>query len=266
MTSPSTGHLTTINGVAYVNRAGLCEMTGLSLESINHLCAPSRRAASGCPEPIKIGRVLWYPLEEARSWVEQLNRLQRQDRPATTADPDELITVEQFRTEIMRPVISDNTMRSYIRKSRLAWRRGQDGILPRPDTEVPARHGTSPRWRRGRALASQENRPGKPTTGRPAEVDRTPQPAPPIDDPDELIGETRFRTEISRPPLSQDAWYRLIDQSKDAWRRSEDGILLRPDAEHTHAGHTNYKWRAGRAAAWQNARARAAQQHTEKVN
>lgn len=258
MTTPSADNLTTINGAPHINRAGLCELTGLSLESINHLCAPKRRPTSGCPEPIKTGRTLWYPLDKAQRWADQLQQPKTEDQPDTTTDPDELITVNQFRTEIMQPTISDNTMRGYIRMSRPAWDRDEDGYLPLPDAWEPARRGKSPRWHRGHAAAWQANRPGRPTTGRPTETDRTPQPAPAIDDPNELIGETRFRTEIMRPPMSRDALKHRITESLPAWHRGEDGTLPRPDAEQTHAGTTTYQWRASRAAAWQNARAAAA--------
>ena len=258
MTSPSAENLTTIDGATHVNRAGLCELTGLSPVSINHMCAPSRRTATGCPEPAKVGRTLWYPLTEVLPWVEQLQPPPQRERPPdTTSDPDELITVDQFRREFM-PEITDNTIRSYVRKSRPAWERGKDGILPRPDEDPPARRGNSPRWRRRRAAAWK--RPGKPTTGRPTDAERRPQPAAPIDDPNELIGETHFRTRIARPPLSQAAWYRLIAESEAAWERGEDGVLLRPDATEDHAGATRRKWRAGRAVEWQNARAAEAAQ------
>ncbi|MDL4812789.1 hypothetical protein [Actinomadura opuntiae] len=249
-------YMTDIDGVPHISRAGLCELTGLSLESVNHLCAPSRRPSSGCPEPVRVGRSDWFPLERALLWAAAVRRPEPQP-PAPVDDPDELITVTQFRTEVMRPPVTDSTFRGYIRMSRADWDAGRDGYLPLPDGWEPARRGTSPRWRRGAAAVWQAARPGRPMTGRPREVDRVPQPAPPVSDPDELIGETRFRTQIMRPPMSRGAFKRLVAESRQAWAAGRDGVLPRPDVEERGAGPV-FQWLAGRAAAWQNDRAREA--------
>jgi hypothetical protein len=88
----------------------------------------------------------------------------------------------------------------------------------------------------------------------------TPEPA----NPDELIGETAFRTSIIQPPMSQPTWKRAIAHSLRDWEAGRDGVLPLPDATEqikARGGLTTvYRWRAGKAAAFQNKRA--AQAHT----
>jgi hypothetical protein len=123
-------------------------------------------------------------------------------------------------------------------------------MVARPiDPDAPPRQR---RWRHGDAIDAQNQRPGRPTGGRRTADQYQPAPAP--EDPAELISETRFRTQVCRPPMRLSRWQQLLADSQPAWQRGEDGPLIQPDDEqdNTTAGRTVYRWRADRAVSWWN--------------
>ena len=271
---PSPDTRATVDGVACVNRAGLAQLTGRSAEWVNRAASPAQRPRTGCPEPVArrslTGRAgppeWWYPLEAAREWADQLAAAApAPHRVPDPDDPDELIGVAQMRFEVMRPSPPLDTMKKYVRQLRRDQDAGKKSFLPPPAEWVTTSRGQSPRWRRGEAVAWQNSRPGRgrgPAMGRPPVDRHQPQPVSEPDDPDELIGESAFRTRIIQPPMSHTAWKRAIAASQADWDAGRDGVLPRyDDIEQVDAigGPTTvYRWRAGKAAAWQNQRAAAA--------
>lgn len=246
-------------GIAVVNRAALAELTGLSESRIMVLASPAERAKSPrpCPEPIgrwtPAGRTgppqWWYHEAAARTWAASLTA--PGTRLPEPTNPDEEITASQYRDEILH--IKPNTWNFYVRRALPCWSQGEPG----PELALPVdphARGRDRRWRRGDAVHHQNARTERPSHGgRPAEADRIPLPTPEPDDPDELLSETALRTRIMNPTPEARTLGGLIDDSQDAWRRGEDGPLLRPDdTKQHHNGRTVYRWRAGRAAQWWN--------------
>jgi hypothetical protein len=247
-----------IGGVLAVNRAGLAELTGLSLARINVLASPAQRPYSGCPEPIpgqhspsgrtgKGSAEWWYPEDAARAWAASL-RVPGTRLPAPD-NPNELITAMRYRDEVLG--VTGDTWNFYVRRAQGAWQQGKPGpelALP-VDPNAPGRER---RWRHGDAVAHQNNRPGPRRGGRPAKADRVPQPIPEPNDPNEVLSETALRTRIMNPPVSARYFAKLVAASQDAWAQGQDGELPRPESAVHHAGRQVYRWRAGRAAAWWN--------------
>lgn len=157
------------------NRAGAAEYLGRSRKTIDEVAR--QRAATGWPEPV--GRVEraggarweeWYALDDLDRFreayivrVEQDNRA-RVHQIVLPGDPDELITAKEFRALIGA---GHGAWSRYVHDSKPAWRRGEDGYLPRPDAQEPASHGVIRKWKRHRAEAWINSRPGKvPSPGR----------------------------------------------------------------------------------------------------
>lgn len=268
---PSRENLAVAHGVTYVNRAGVAELAGRSYAWVERASRDGARSSTGFPDPVPgvaparsggVGRQqVWYPLDAVRAWLahRSAETLPSPPRVPEPADPEELIDPEQFRTEVMRPVPTRNTFKALIGRLRIALDTGQPLPLPKPVTWVPSGRGTSPRWRRGDAVAWQNARPGVgrgERSGRPRAGARPPQPTPEPQEPGELIGETHFRSVIARPPIVRSRWKRMVEASLREWREGRDGSLPRPVAESvavTRTGPTTvYRWRAGDAAHWWN--------------
>lgn len=162
-----------VAGRRATNRPGAAEYLGRSLQTIHLWASPSRRAATGWPAPVgTIGRQHWYALSDLDEFrkayiaaVEAAGRA-RVHQLEVDGDPDELVTATEFRRMIQ---VGDRTWAKWVWQSQPAWERGEDGYLPRPDDEQPARRGVVRRWRLARAVAWINARPGKvPSPGRPA--------------------------------------------------------------------------------------------------
>lgn len=166
-----------VDGRRATNRPGAAEYLGRSLQTVNLWASPARKAATGWPEPVgpTVDRQHWYALsdldrfrEEYIEVVEAAGRA-RVHQVELDGDPEELITAKQFRALIK---VGHRTWSRWVWESQPAWDRGEDGYLPRPDDEKPARHGTVRKWRRRRAVGWVNGRRGKvPSPGRPPRDD-----------------------------------------------------------------------------------------------
>lgn len=162
----------TINRRRATNRAGAAEYLNRSLQTINLLASPKRRAATGWPDPIAVSdRQSWYALADLdRFRVRYIQPTERSQRAKVhtlrlDGDPDELITAAQFRQLIGA---TRGTWSRYVYDSRPAWEQGRDEYLPRPDREEPIATGTRRQWRKQRVVEWINARPGKaPSPGRP---------------------------------------------------------------------------------------------------
>ena len=157
------------------NRAGAAEILGRSIKTINLLASPKGRAdGSGFPAAISTeGGQDWYAIADVeafartyRAQVEATGRA-RSDGVVLDGDPDELITAVEFRQAID---IEAKSWTKYVGISKDAWARGEDGYLPRPDSEEPVTRGrgVTRKWTRRRAQAWIDARTGpNPGPGRP---------------------------------------------------------------------------------------------------
>jgi len=161
-----------IGGRRCTNRRGAAEYLGRSLQTINLVASPKRRPETGWPAAVGVveGQE-WYALADLDAFrvsyiqaKEQAGRA-RVHQVALDGDPDELLTATAFRALI---AVEHNVWSKYVAASRPAWERGEDGYLPRPDAEEPARHGVLRSWTRHRIQDWINNRPGSaPSPGRP---------------------------------------------------------------------------------------------------
>lgn len=162
----------TVNGRRCTNRPGAAEYLGRSLQTINLVASPKRRASTGWPACVAVedGQE-WYALEDLDAFrVSYLDakreaRQARVHQVALDGDPDELIAAKDFRALIGA---EHNVWSKYVGKSMPAWSEGRDGYLPRPDAEEPARRGVVRYWKRHRVQEWINSRPGSASSpGRP---------------------------------------------------------------------------------------------------
>jgi len=163
------------------NRAGAAEYLGRSLQTVNRLASPKRRAeGSGWPDPLPghIDGQEWYALTDLdkfrKTYVQRVEEAGRARVHHVTldGDPDEEITAVEFRTAID---VTPNGWTKYVDMSKAAWERGEDGYLPRPDREEPVvkGRGVTRYWKRRRAQEWINNRSGStPSPGRPVGTGR----------------------------------------------------------------------------------------------
>ncbi len=161
-----------IGGVRCTNRRGAAEYLGRSLQTINLVASPARRAATGWPAFVGVEEGQeWYALGDLDafrvSYVEATCRARqaRVHQVSLDGDPDELIPAKDFRALIGA---AHNTWSKYVAMSRPSWQEGRDGYLPIPDAEEPGAHGVIRFWKRRRVQAWINARPGSASsTGRP---------------------------------------------------------------------------------------------------
>src|SRR5262249_8081097 len=140
-----------VGGRRCTNRPGAAEYLGRSLQTINLVASPKRRAATGWPAYVDIedGQE-WYALDdldEFRTSYLDANRRARSARVheiTIDGDPDELINAKDVRALIG---VAHNVWSKYVEKSLPAWRQDRDGYLPKPDREEPARRGVIRWWK-----------------------------------------------------------------------------------------------------------------------
>ncbi|MEU7611114.1 winged helix-turn-helix domain-containing protein [Micromonospora sp. NPDC049204] len=145
------------------DRAGAAEFTGRSEHTITIQTSPQRRAdGSGWPAPVKgPDGVLLYPLDELAATIEGIAEAARARVHSITLDgnPDEMISAVEFRALIDATA---GPWSKYVDMSKGAWERGEDGYLPRPDLEEPARtRGVTRFWTRRRVEKWINSRPGR---------------------------------------------------------------------------------------------------------
>ena len=166
-----------IDGQEATNRPGAAEYLNRSLQTINLVASPKQRAVTGWPSSLAtIDGQEWYALGDLDRFrldylhrVEQAN-LARVHSVTLDGDPDELLSAKTFRDLIGATA---GTWSRYVHDSKPAWLLGQDGYLPRPDAEEPARRGITRYWRRARVETWINSRGGKvPSPGRPAQERR----------------------------------------------------------------------------------------------
>jgi hypothetical protein len=161
-----------VQGRRCTNRPGAAERFGRSLQTINLIASPKRRAGTGWPDPVGIedGQE-WYALEDLDAFRVSYFEAKQQARQARVhqvrldGDPDEMITATEFRKLIK---VGHGAWSGYVEKSESAWKKGKDGLLPRPDDQEQAAHGVIRKWKRHRVETWINNRPGSASSpGRP---------------------------------------------------------------------------------------------------
>ncbi len=168
-----------VNGRRCTNRPGAAEYLGRSLQTINLVASPKRRASTGWPAYTgKEDGHEWYALDDLDEF--RVSYIQAKERAGKAqvhqvrldGDPDELITAVEFRKIIG---VGHGVWSKYVGKSEPAWKQGEDGYLPRPDAEEPAPRGVIRKWKRHRAETWINNRPGSaPSPGRPKKTPENP--------------------------------------------------------------------------------------------
>jgi hypothetical protein len=162
-----------VKGRRCTNRPGAAEYLGRSLQTINLVASPKRRASTGWPAYVDVedGQE-WYAFDDLDafrvSYLEATKRARQAKVNQITldGDPDELIPAKDFRAIID---VGHGVWSKYVEKSIPAWQEGRDGYLPKPDHEEPGRHGVIRSWKRHRVQTWINNRSGSASSpGRPA--------------------------------------------------------------------------------------------------
>jgi hypothetical protein len=143
-----------VNGRPATTRAGAAEHLGIPLGTVRVYSSPGQRHKWGWPEPVlrkgdadSEGKD-WFALEDLDTFA--ASRTQPAAAAPAVPDPDRLLTLAEFGA--LRGV-SRKVMYRYVELSQPDWRRGVDGMLPRPDQTRQARYGRSHLWRYDRAAA-----------------------------------------------------------------------------------------------------------------
>jgi hypothetical protein len=161
-----------IDGRRATDLDGAAELLDRSRQTVALLSSPKKRAEVGWPKPLRrLGGKNWYAVADLEHFRDTYQprivkaNLARVHHVTLDGDPNELIPAVEFRRLIDAP---DSTWIKYVDISKTAWDRGEDGYLPRPDHQEPARHGVTRYWKRHRVETWISNRPGKqPAPGRP---------------------------------------------------------------------------------------------------
>ena len=165
-----------VQGRRCTNRAGAAEYLGRSLQTINLVASPKRRASTGWPAYVDVeDGYEWYALDDLdtfrASYLEAKKAARQAKVHQVTLDgnPDELIPAKDFRAIIG---VGHGVWSKYVEKSIPDWQEGRDGYLPKPDHEEPGRRGVIRSWQRHRVQTWVNNRvgsassPGRPAKGR----------------------------------------------------------------------------------------------------
>jgi hypothetical protein len=161
-----------VKGRRCTNRPGAAEYLGRSLQTINLVASPKKRASTGWPDYVDIeDKQEWYALDDLDVFrashfeAKQRDRQARVHHVSLDGDPDELISAKDFYTLIK---VDARTWSKYVDKSEPDWREHRDGYLPKPDKEEPGRGGVARKWKRHRAATWINNRRGSASSpGRP---------------------------------------------------------------------------------------------------
>lgn len=142
----------TVNGQPATDRAGAAEYLGMPLNTVKVLAARGKRRSSGWPEPLglDIDGIEVFALSDLDTYR---TARQKPARPAAEhrllrGDADELLDNSAFAAIL--GVDPADVFHGYVKLSTAAWGRGEDGYLPLPDDESPARNGTTYWWQRRR--------------------------------------------------------------------------------------------------------------------
>ncbi|MEH1124861.1 helix-turn-helix domain-containing protein [Micromonospora sp. CPCC 206061] len=155
-----------VDGRRATNRRGAAEYLGRSLQTVNLLASPKRKAeGSGWPDalPTRTAGQDWYALDDLDRFRNTVLAPAEAARRAKVhhvhldGDPEELLTAKQFR-EIIG--VEAGPWAKYVAESQPSWKHGQDGYLPLPDVEEPGRGGTIRKWKRQRVQSWINDRPG----------------------------------------------------------------------------------------------------------
>lgn len=167
--------ITTVDGQPATDRAGAAAYLGIPLNTVKVHAERGKRPTSGFPDPVGHDDrgVEVFALADLDAY-----RAARTPAPrpalthqVLTGEPDELLDNTAFATIL--GVDPANVFHRYVDLSRAAWQRGEDGYLPLPDDNTPARNGTTYWWRRHRIATWLAT----PRTG-----GRRPGPAPTVAD------------------------------------------------------------------------------------
>jgi hypothetical protein len=145
-----------VGGRRATDRRGAAQHLDMAIATVQVYSSPARRPTSGWPEPLENPpglRGAWFALDDLDDY--KTRRAQPTTPPPAVAggDPDELVDVTEFAR--LRGV-SVQVFNTYVQASRVAWGRGEDGMLPRPlPAPAPARHGPGRhyQWLRATAIA-----------------------------------------------------------------------------------------------------------------
>ncbi|MBQ1052484.1 hypothetical protein KBX50_29045 [Micromonospora sp. C51] len=162
-----------IGGQPHTDIAGAAQLTGRSEQTVRLKTSPKQRAqGSGWPAATIQDRKAWFPLDALQTVRDVvLPRIVEASRARVhhvdlDGDPDELLSASEFRSLLD---ISQGGWDKYVGLSKVAWDRGEDGYLPRPDDEQPApAQGVVRYWRRQRIQDWINARTGKVLDPRPA--------------------------------------------------------------------------------------------------
>ncbi|MEV6925512.1 hypothetical protein AB0M46_13580 [Dactylosporangium sp. NPDC051485] len=155
-----------IDGRPATDRAGACELGGVSMATINLRAAPSKRAESGFPAPLdrQDGRD-WYAIDDLTAhFAAEKERKAASTEPKPVpdwlldGDPDDLLPSKDFRRAIG---VSQGAWKYYVQISQDDWAKQQDGYLPLPDDDEDYRgRGKIYYWKRHRIIQWLRDRPG----------------------------------------------------------------------------------------------------------
>jgi hypothetical protein len=179
----------TVSGQPAVDRASAAEYLRVPLNTVRVLAAAGKRPTSGFPEPL--GRdedgVEVFAIADLDVYAaarQAAGPRRTAAHPLLRGDPDELLDGAAFATIL--GVNPADAFHRYVDLSCSAWARGEDGYLPLPDADSPARHGTTYWWRRSRIATWVGTR----RTG-----GRTPGPAPTVADLEAVLADAHARGE-----------------------------------------------------------------------
>jgi hypothetical protein len=145
-----------IGGRRATNRAGAAEYLEMPIATVQIYSSPARRPTSGWPEPLENPpglRGVWFALDDLDGYKARRTQLASSPPAVAGGDLIELVDVTEFAR--LRGV-SVQVFNTYVQASRVAWDRGEHGMLPRPlPAPAPARHGLGRhyQWLRGTAIA-----------------------------------------------------------------------------------------------------------------